>query len=211
MHLLTEADQEKLVAYGVGTVVDLRMTMEIEATPNVFTSSDQVAYYHRDLMAGLKKHDFHKLPESVDPAERFSHMYRQFLSDCRDNVAKIMATLADAGDHACIYHCAGGKDRTGVISALLLGIAGVPDQTIAEDYALTAIYPTRTKKPTLDTPDSDYVIDPLYAYKMVCPPEAMMLTLEYLVHEFKDVESYLSTIGLTGRQIERLRAKMLDG
>ncbi len=39
-----------------------------------------------------------------------------------------------------IYHCAGGKDRTGVISALLLSIAGVPEEVIAEDYALSSRY-----------------------------------------------------------------------
>ncbi len=90
-------------------------------------------------------------------------------------------------------------------------IAGVPDQTIAEDYALIAIYPTGTKKPILDSPVSDRVIDPLYAYKMVCPPIAMSLTLGYLYDEFSSVESYLSTIGLTGEQIERLQSKMLEG
>lgn len=121
-----------------------------------------------------------------------------------------MGTLADAGDHACIYHCAGGKDRTGVISALLLGVAGVPDETIGEDYALTSLYPTKTKKPTLDSPDAEYVIDPMYAWKLEVPAEAMVLTLQYLYEVFRSVENYLSTIGLAAEQIDRLRAKMLD-
>lgn len=211
MHLLTEADRKKLVAYGVGTVIDLRMTVEVEASPNAFTHSKEVVFHHLDLMAGLEKNGLQRAPASMEPAEKFAHMYRQFLSGCRENIATIMGTLADAGDHACIYHCAGGKDRTGVISALLLGISGVPDETIAEDYALTAIYPTKTKRPSLDSPEADVVIDPLYAWKMVCPPEAMLLTLEFLYEEFKSVENYLRTIGVTGEQIDRLRSKMLEG
>jgi len=209
MHLLTEADQEKLLAYGVGTVIDLRMSVEAEKTPNAFSLSTEVTFHHLDLMAGLEKGSFKKDSESTDPAVRFFHMYRQFVSQCRDNVGRIMATLADAPDHVSIYHCAGGKDRTGVISALLLGIAGVPDITIAEDYALTSIYPTETKRPTLDSPKSDFVLEPLYAYKMVCPPKAMSLTLAYLKEKYGDVKSYLRAIGLTEKQTDRLRSKML--
>ena len=46
-------------------------------------------------------------------------------------------------------------------------------------------------------------------WKMVCPPEAMILTLGYLYEEFKSVEGYLRAVGLTTEQIDRLRAKML--
>lgn len=211
MHLLTEEDQQKLLEYGVGTVIDLRMTMETEATPNVFSRSTAVDFHHISLMAILEHEGLRRAPESGTPAEKFAHMYRQFLFDCRDSIGMIMSTLADAGDHVCIYHCAGGKDRTGVISAILLSIAGVPDGTIGEDYGLTALYPTKTKKPALDSPDADYVIDPMYAWKMVCPPKAMILTLQSLHEAYGSVEAYLSAAGLTGKQVERLRAKMLGG
>lgn len=109
MHLLTEADRKKLVAYGVGTVIDLRMTMEVEKTPNVFSSSKEAAFHHLDLMAGLKKDGLQRAPASMGPAEKFAHMYRQFLTGCQENIGTIMGTLAEAGDHACIYHCARGK------------------------------------------------------------------------------------------------------
>ncbi|MEE8400392.1 MAG: tyrosine-protein phosphatase [Desulfobacterales bacterium] len=211
MHLLTKEDQEKLVAYGIGTVIDLRMTVEVEKLPNVFTDSKDVQFHHLNLMADLKKGEFQKAPESTEPADRFAHMYRQFLSGCQNSIAEIMRTLADARDHACIYHCAGGKDRTGVISALLLGVAGVPEKTIAEDYALTALHPSKTKKPKLDSPDADYEIDPLYAWKMISPPEAMSLTLEFLNGEYDGIEGYLRTIGLVDEEITTLRSKMLDG
>ncbi|HJN50665.1 MAG: tyrosine-protein phosphatase [Pseudomonadales bacterium] len=210
MHLLTEADQDTLLAYGVGTVIDLRMSMEVEKSPNVFTNSNKVVFHHLDLMADLKKDSLRKDSELSNPAQRFAYMYQQFLSKCRDNVGKIMATLADAENNASMYHCAGGKDRTGVISALLLGIAGVPDDTIAEDYALTSMYPTKTKRPTLGSPETDFVLDPLYAYKMVCPPEAMLLTLGYLKEKYGSVKSYLRWIGLTAKQIDRLKSKMLE-
>jgi len=210
MHLLTDEDQRRLLAYGVGTVIDLRMTVEAKATPNAFSQSTGVDFHHLNLMAALENGGLVRAPESATPAEKFAHMYRQFLFDCGESIGAIMTTLADAGDHTCIYHCAGGKDRTGVISTLLLGIAGVPDETIGEDYALTALYPTKTKKPTLDSPDANDVIDPMYMWKMACPPEAMTLTLGYLYETFGSIEEYLGVIGLTGKQIERLRAKMLE-
>ena len=54
------------------------------------------------------------------------------------------------------------------------------------------------------------MIDPMYAWKLEVPAEAMVLTLQYLYEVFRSVENYLSTIGLAAEQIDRLRAKMLD-
>ena len=78
----------------------------------------------------------------VEPVKglQLARLYRSWLDVRQPQIGRILATLAEPDARPAIYHCAGGKDRTGVISALLLGIAGVPDEVIAEDYALSARY-----------------------------------------------------------------------
>ena len=118
MHLLTEADQEKLLDYGVGTVIDLRMKLEVEATPNVFSRSARVDFHHLNLMANLEKGVSRRRP---DPGrlrrslptctassyltagrtwgESWERLQMQAIMHVMSPVN--MGTLADAGDHAC--------------------------------------------------------------------------------------------------------------
>ena len=219
MHRLTDADQKELLEYGVGTVIDLRMRREIEKLPNVFTDSEEVAFHHHDLL-GNKLYDFKSSPESAGQAEKLADLYRTSFTECGDIIGAIMRTLAGAGDHASVFHCAAGKDRTGLISALLLGVAGVPAETIAADYALTDVY--------LDDPNRDHAnpdpmaltskydtfreskADALPVYMHSCLPETMSLTLAFLDEMFGGTVGYLRTAGLNGEHIEQLRTKLLD-
>ncbi len=66
------------------------------------------------------------------------HRYCYALDECQPAVAAVLSAIADAADGIVLFHCAAGKDRTGIIAALLLANAGVRPQIIVEDYALTA-------------------------------------------------------------------------
>jgi len=214
---LTEVAQKELVDYGVGTVVDLRSPEEIARYPNVFAQSKDVAYHHLDLW-GDRVNDFRSSPLSLGQAEKLADLLRTGLTRCDDVIGEIMRTLADAGDDALVFHCGAGKDRTGLISALLLGIAGVPDDTIAVDFALTEKYldePYRdhAAEDPLAIPerrDGDPMPEPLPVYFYSCFPETMLLTLEFLGEEYGGAEGYLRKAGLNNDRIERLRVKLLD-
>ncbi|GIS64794.1 MAG: hypothetical protein CM1200mP3_10420 [Chloroflexota bacterium] len=140
MHRLTSKDRVTLPQYGVGTVVDLRTTEETELTPNVsqwIRNSVRPSQYCRD----------DPLPRAVTlnvetgiPADRIRISYTNWLDTRQTVFRQVLTLLAKPSARPVIYHCAGGKDRTGVISALLLDIAGVDRETIAEDYSLTARY-----------------------------------------------------------------------
>src|SRR4030095_1754755 len=78
-------------------------------------------------------------PAPPDAVSTLAEDYLQMLDRYRQGVAEAMAAIASApADGAVLIHCAAGKDRTGLISALLLGLVDVPAETIAADYALTA-------------------------------------------------------------------------
>ena len=98
-----------------------------------------------------------------------------------------------------------------MIAALLLGVAGVPHETIVADYALTALY--------LDDPHRDHDNpDPMFVrsatslplYLSSCLPGTIALALAFLDEEYGGIEGYVRKIGLTDSQIESLRSRFLE-
>jgi protein-tyrosine phosphatase len=196
LHALTPAAQVSLLGVGVRTVVDLRRTGEIEADPNVFADSPEMDYHHLNML-GDTDLDIEPMPEGTPTPQHMAHHYCGYLDKRQDAVSRILNTLAGAGNHAVLFHCAGGKDRTGVIAGLLLGLAGVPVETIAADYGLSAHY--------LAEPDGTWE-----EYQSAqCPPETMVLVLEHLERAYGGVEEYMQTVGVSADHISALRDRLI--
>ena len=216
---LTASGQRELLDYGVGAVFDLRMQREIEKSPNVFAESNEVAYHHHDLW-GDRLNDFQPSPSSLRQAEMMADLYRMGLDRCGAVVGGIVCTLADEGDYASVFHCGAGKDRTGLIAALLLGVVGVPQETIVADFALTADLfddPNRnhaahdpTAIPTEANGGRESDVGPLPVYMFSCLPKTMSLALDFLDEKYGGAEGYLRTNGVTDEHLNRLRSKLLD-
>lgn len=136
LHQLSARDIEVLLALDLRTVIDLRSDAEIASQPSAFARHEAVRYHHIPLFDGLapvdanmtmKKGGFDLSARYVDAAER-----------CRPEIAKVAATIAEADDGLVLFNCTAGKDRTGIVAAMLLSLAGVASDEIANDYALTA-------------------------------------------------------------------------
>jgi len=219
MAALTKADQHRMLEYGIKAVVDLRSQQDIENSPNPFANLEGVAYHHHDLW-GDRVSDFKSSKSSLTQEEKMADLYRLGFVRCEGIIGEIMGTLADAGEHASVFHCGAGKDRTGMIAALLLGIARVPHEIIAADYGLTGLY-LQDPKRDHDNPDpmfipgqEDAIRDPdrvpLPVYMFSSLPGAMLLALGFLDENYGGVEGYVRKIGLTGAQIDRLRGKFVE-
>ena len=207
LHRLSPSAQTALLEYGVRTIIDLRRTNETQAEPNVFASSAEVEYHHLNMI-GDEDLGIEPLSEETERPLQVAHDYFWFLDKFQIQVNRILETLADAGNHVALFHCAGGKDRTGLISALLLGLAGVPSETIAADYSLTARYMV---VPYLTFPDADPEIRIWEDYQRVyCPPETMLLVLDHLGRNYGGVEGYVRTVGLSKDQIAQLRDTLVE-
>ena len=200
VHQLAPASQTALVAFGLRTAVDLRTTREVETAPNVFAGPSPVAYHHLNLMGDDPVDD---VPVVGDVVGNMVELYTGWLDNRRAQIGGILQTLASPGALPALFHCAGGKDRTGVTTALILGLAGVPAETIADDYGLTARYLSpmylaeAARHPTIETED-DY-------RRAFCPPAAMSRVLAHLDRVYGDVEGYVRAAGLTEAEIDRLR------
>jgi ABC-type dipeptide/oligopeptide/nickel transport system permease subunit len=114
--------------------------------------------------------------------------------------------VADA-DGAVVVHCAGGKDRTGLVAALLLRVAGVPIEEIARDYARSEERRAGAPDSWVDAaPDEDERARRLFMQHT--PPAAMQRALEQLERDHGSAEAYLAHAGLDEPHIERLRERL---
>ena len=197
MDRLSEADQHKLLGYGIGTVIDLRMKREVQDAPNVFSGSDQVHFVIHDFW-GDRFDDYRSWRKGAAPEQKLADLYCAGLVESGFVMADIMHTLADS-EGAVIFHCRSGKDRTGLVAALLLSVADVPRETICADYALTASQ--------LISAEADTQLDPHQPgyYLRGCAPETMALTLEFLDKEFGGPVSYLKAQGVNDKCLNMIR------
>jgi protein-tyrosine phosphatase len=134
LHELTARDVDTLLELGLRTVIDLRSDKEIAAQPSVFAAREEVRYHHVSLFNGLA-------PAEIMFRERgltdLSERYIAAIETCGVALASVATAIADAEDGVVLFNCTAGKDRTGIVAAMLLSVAGVSADDIAADYALT--------------------------------------------------------------------------
>ena len=205
---LSYESQQALIGYGIRTVVDLRKLSEILDEPDVFLDSSEVSYCHQDMVGDMV---FHDKPQDVEHAEHVSESYSQILDQRKTSIGQILSILASRNILPTIYHCAGGQDRTGIISALLLGLAGVPENIIAEDFALTARYQVNhylsEDRPNETIPDG-YSLEAYLSDR--CQPKSMLLTIRHLKENYGSIEGYVKEVGLNSSQIETIRSTLVE-
>lgn len=203
MDRLTRADQKKLIGYGIRTVIDLRMAREVNEMPNVFSQSREVNFYNHDFW-GDRFVDYRSKNRQAAAEVKLADLYCSGLIESGFIMADIMTTIADTVENGFAYHCRSGKDRTGLVSALLLAVARVPEDTICADYALTSCF--------LSSADAEQPADPKQPgyYLRGCAPKTMALTLAFLQDRFSGVEGYLRHLGITEQQLHRIRAKLRE-
>ena len=134
LHELTQRDVDTLLKFGLRTVIDLRSAHELAAQPSVFAARDDIRYHHISLFDGLAPADMMFRQKGMfDLSER----YIAAIETCRPAMLAVATAISEADDGAVLFNCTAGKDRTGIVAAMLLSIAGVAAERIADDYALT--------------------------------------------------------------------------
>ncbi|MDE1995716.1 MAG: tyrosine-protein phosphatase [Rhizobiaceae bacterium] len=206
LHRLTEADIERLLAIGVSTVIDLRNAQETAAEENPFRTHASVRFHNVSLFEALAPAAMALSANghSFDMAAR----YRDALDNCQPAIAAVLRAIADAPDGIVLFHCTAGKDRTGIIAALLLSLAGVAEEIIADDYALTATISGpligRLRERALGRGTEPDLVERMLA----CEPETMRTTLDHLRDIYGGTTVYLATLGLDPAEQDRLRQRL---
>lgn len=206
---LTDRGWQSLADHGVVRIVDLRWPIERdgEEPPPV-----DVEVVHVPLLGESLDDDYltelnASLDASDDVADHYAWSYVDFLERFRDRFGIALAAVADA-DGTVVVHCAGGKDRTGLVSALLLRLAGVDRVVIAADYAVSEENLAPNGPAWIGRVEDELERDRRRKL-MRTPAEAMLQTLDELERRYGTVDEYLRRAGLDDEQIERLRARLV--
>jgi protein-tyrosine phosphatase len=208
LHRLDAEAQEALIAYGVRTVIDLRHDGEISVAPNVFAASARVRYRNLPLAGAATRGD---APEPRARALDLEQIYRTYLDERQAELWRVFEALCEPGAFPVVVHCTAGKDRTGLVVALLLALAGVPAETIAEDYALSATFlgePYFTE--ARGRAEAAGVSWEEYQRLLVCPPEYMLRTLDHLESAHGGAERYVRRLGLPDGAVQTLRTALVE-
>lgn len=131
LHELTPEDLGVLRELGLSCVVDLRTPAELERTGRGPLEREPIRYFHLPLLAGGDQ----TAPEEAQ--QNLADRYFWYLDVGRQSFVDAFAVVADESSYPLVFHCAAGKDRTGVFAALVLSILGVERPVIVEDYVLT--------------------------------------------------------------------------
>ena len=134
-------------------------------------------------------------------------IYRGSLDRNQGQIAQALRTIAVAPDERpVVVHCRSGKDRTGLLVALLLDLVGVPRQEIAADYAISeqrlGILARLAELPAEERAAAEVLSRTL--------PETILDSLEHVDTQYGGIRAYLTTCGLTPAEIHRLATRLVE-
>ena len=213
IHHASEADVERLLGLGLRTVLDLRTHGELEERGRFATDHADHAtltYHHLPVLRETWDGWVDVAPD-VDAVPFLAQRYEEMLDDGAAALAGALEVLADDEAYPAVFHCAAGKDRTGVLAAVVLGVLGVDDDTIATDYGLSkAAMDSLVEWMRANVPESlDAMTDQPAAF-LDAPPRAMSQVLEVVTTRFGSMAGYVEAIGISSDVVDSLRRNLLD-
>lgn len=210
------ADSAALASLGVRTVVDLRGVEEAESTPSAWAEATGA---ERALAFPIHDGGHGAARDFVDMLmtrrlDRFSpeHLgghYVAILEDRAETFGDAFVAVADGAP--ALIHCTEGKDRTGLLVALILGALGTPRDLIIDDYALTSQW--RPDRALSYAPFFEAAGVPLESFRTLyeSPAVAMAIALDHLRQEYGTIPEYLTgRAGVAPAAIGRLQDALLE-
>jgi protein-tyrosine phosphatase len=208
IHRIEGADLARVATLGIRTVVDLRTRGELADHGRVATESLAASYRHLPLLEHVWERD---LPVAeLDAVEFLSGRYLDMLEKGASSIVSALSIMAEAERLPLVFHCSAGKDRTGVLAAILLSLLGVSDDDIAADYALSRAAMrelaewVRTERP--ESYESMAAQPPAF---LDAPPLAMRGFLVRARAQYGSLTDYVRSVGLTDRNVEALQSALL--
>jgi len=201
---LTEGDLVILRELGIRTVIDLRTGHELEQS-RFNLEAHPVVFHHFPFIKSLAN------AEDFDGAPGFlGAQYKNMLEDAAPQIVGALSALAAPDARPAVFHCTAGKDRTGLLSALVLSLLGVPEEIAVADYALSGAAMARLRAKLVVTyPDGELLIadsDAVFS----ADPANMTALFTHLHERFGTVAEYASIIGVPDDVVAGLREAMLE-
>ena len=204
LHFMTPEDMAFVqTSLGLSTVIDLRNTDEASEAGRWPGDGSTVRYRNIPF---LEDRDISHPVEGADPVVRLTEIYTWIIANAGERVAQALNLLAQDQTLPAVVHCTAGKDRTGVLSAIILGLLGVDDEQIMADYILTnqiiGVLGERLRQ-RIGDPNR-----PLYMFE--AQPRAMERALSDLNDGWGGPEGFVLAHGVAPETIQRLRDALLE-
>ena len=208
IHRIEGTDLARVASLGIRTVLDLRTRGELDDHGRVATESIAASYHHLPLLDEVWERDI--LLAELDAVEYLAARYVEMLALGASSIVTALSTIADAERLPLVFHCSAGKDRTGVLAAILLSVLGVSDDDIADDYALSraamrelAEWVRRVRPESYETMAAQ---PPAF---LDAPPLAMRRFLALARAEHGSLTDYVRAAGLPAGVLDALRATLV--
>ncbi|MGD0376491.1 MAG: tyrosine-protein phosphatase [Streptosporangiaceae bacterium] len=202
LHRLDDSGRATLAGLNLRTVIDLRTHEECQLAPSAL--GDALGPLRRHVPV-LNTAAFNTL------APELSAVYRYMVDECGTTIAAIVGCLCAPGGLPGLIHCSAGKDRTGLLVALILAAIGVDDDVIAADYALSGSYllaePTAAMRQVRASTGLGLRLD---LNLMGSPPEIIIGALARVRGHAGSVAGYLLRHGLTAADLDMLQASLVE-
>ena len=206
LHALTPADVARFRdELSISDILDLRSTFELESEGRGLLAEHSIAFHHTPLFDGEPK----AADQSAVSQMSLGQRYVGLMDVARKKIANVVGLLSRA-DRGAVYHCAAGKDRTGVISAVLLGTLGVPDDLIVADYALSADRIDEIIARVMSMKGYSETLHEMPEDTLHAKPESMEEVLAGVAERWGTMDEYLLGGGLEAADLDRLRSKCLE-
>jgi len=210
---LTDTGWAALLDYGIRTVVDLRgdHEMDEDAPAHIDVEVVHVPFMEaNDREFEEIQHEVETAAEAApDVATATRDVYLIFLEHFKKNVAAGIRAVAQAPAGGVVVHCAGGKDRTGLLTAFLLHLAGVDVDQIAADYALSEERLKPRHEEWFAQAETEAELERLRRIAQT-PAESIVGVFEELERRYGSVDGYLRSGGLGDEDLARARARLRD-
>ncbi|GAA2149815.1 tyrosine-protein phosphatase [Nocardioides koreensis] len=207
---LDDADALALVGLGLTAIHDLRTAEEVVAHPDAVVPG--ATWRHFDV-AGIPMDDLIDLPDEPAATALMERVYRSFVDDPASRRAfGAFLTRVSREDGPQLVHCTTGKDRTGWAAALLLAIAGVPDEVVLEDYLLTneRTRASRGRYLTMVATALGEELVPVYERVLVADEHYLRVGWAAADAAYGSLDGYLGDgLGLDDEVLARVRVRLL--
>ena len=197
---LTGKDRAFLAEYGVTLVIDLRSSKETKMNPD-HIDKREMEYLNVPLLDQIQSTLLKgKMPDDM------SEMYIGLVENSKDGLKEVFTRMVNERG-VILYHCTAGKDRTGIITMLLLKLAGVADDTVLADYAISETYMKETFERQRKMVEAAGIKAPDYVFRS--KPEYMQKLMEYIAGKYGTAKGYLESLGLSEEEIGTLEGKIV--
>ena len=215
LHRLTATDAEAFNALGLRTVIDLRSLTEIDQFGRLGVTRGDLTWRSVPMLDNVRlalpdPSDPPVVPSRPDPATP-GEPYVRIAEEFAPSVVAVFGILAGEDALPAVFHCTSGKDRTGILAALVLEVLGVADEVIASDYVLTAKAGPRSLRwiQANEPSFADFLVH-IPAERRAVRPERILGFLDELRAKYGSIPEFLMRSGVAAAQLDALRDRLVE-